>query len=167
MGYRQYTEEEKAVALAFLKQFRGNYQKAARKTGIPWTTIQAWDKGVGVNTATNENSLHKKGELAALWEEEAQAALAEAAKKRVDASYYQLIAAAGIATDKVNNLREKDALTDEDLARFASALESAVADADEETQARITDALRILFSGDSGSDSEQQSDRDSEQATGD
>jgi transposase-like protein len=98
--YRNYSDDDKAQALAFLAANRNNYRLAARHTGIPWTTLREWHFGVGVNEPVSELRTQKAATLRDMWEEEANAALGLAKSRRMDATYSQLVSAAGIATDK-------------------------------------------------------------------
>ncbi len=98
--YRNYSDDDKAQALAFLAANRNNYRLAARHTGIPWTTLQSWHLGVGVGEPVTEIRTQKAATLREMWEVEAHAALGLAKSRRMDATYSQLVSAAGIATDK-------------------------------------------------------------------
>lgn len=107
MGARQYSDDDRATALAFLEANRGNFSATARQCGISRNTLRYWASGGSINAATAESSTLKKADLAALWQAEAEAALAQASiiRQAGDASYRDLITAAGIATDKLVRLR--------------------------------------------------------------
>lgn len=107
MARRQYTEDEKATALTFVTALNGNVNAAAKKLGIPWTTLKKWVVGEGVNSAVTEKCEDKKEALADLWEAEVRAALAEAKLAREAARYGELILGAATATDKMRLLQEK------------------------------------------------------------
>jgi transposase-like protein len=107
VGAKAYSEDDRATALAFLEANKGNLSKTARQTGISRNTIRYWSSGGAINDKTVESSTHKKGDLAGLWEREADAALEQAAliRKSGDTTYRDLITAAAIATDKARSLR--------------------------------------------------------------
>lgn len=146
---RSYTEAEKATALAFLSSFRGNYQKAARRTGIPWTTIRDWDKGIGSNDDIADIRQEKEGELADLFEGEVRAIFTLLDAKRKEANYYQLLSAARIASERAQALRESSAITEEDIVELFTQFEEIVRAnvEDEGAKERITAGLRELAAG--------------------
>lgn len=131
---KTYSEDDKSTTLAFLEANRGNVRATARQTGISRNTIQYWASGGGVNAQVAETSAIKKGDLAALWEAEAEAALAMAKQIRGsgDTTYRDLITAAGIATDKVTRLRGAVSLEDVQalLADVLASVERNVADSE-------------------------------------
>lgn len=134
MAVRKYSEDDRATALAFLEANKGNLAKTARQTGVSRNTIRYWAQGGAINEKTVESSTHKKGDLAALWEAEAQAALEQATGIRDsgDANYRDLITAAAIATDKVRTLRGTITLDEagELLAEILTSIERNVTNGD-------------------------------------
>lgn len=61
---RQFSDNDKATALAALDANGGNVYKTARELGIGRTTLEGWAKGRGVNHAMPELRQVKKRELA-------------------------------------------------------------------------------------------------------
>jgi transposase-like protein len=102
---RQYSDEEKAVALATLDANGGDVRKTARDTGIPFSTLQGWAHQRGVNESVTELAVTKKKNLADELERIALA-LVDAIPDKIDgASLQQVATAAGIAVDKMQLLR--------------------------------------------------------------
>jgi hypothetical protein len=96
----QFSDEEKAEALAALDANGGNVARTARDLGIPRSTIRDWVKGRGVNPAVAEIRQEKKDELAQRFE-----AITFKLMGLVDADLGKLSPrdkwmALGIATDK-------------------------------------------------------------------
>ncbi len=144
MGAKAYSEDDRATALAFLEANKGNLSKTARQTGISRNTIRYWSSGGAINDKTVESSTHKKGDLAGLWEREAEAALEQATGIRSagDANYRDLITAAAIATDKARTLRGTITIGEaqELLAEILTSIERNVADGS--ALKRIADDIR-------------------------
>lgn len=107
MGYRQYTEEDKAVALAAFEVHERSLDRTADFCKIPRNTLRRWVRGEGVSIDAREKATAKKGALADLFETELRAALVQAASVREDASYAQAMTAAGICADKLRLLRDQ------------------------------------------------------------
>lgn len=99
MARRHYSDEERAAALAILDARGGNVTAAAKAARVPRTTLLSW-LDLPDRAAPSELRRDKRAELAALFEAEAQAALAAARNCRDDARYRELMTGAGIATDK-------------------------------------------------------------------
>lgn len=129
--HKKYTEEDKAVALANLVVNNGNVQKTAKFMGIPETTLRKWKGGAGVNEDVAKKCDEKKEDLADLFEQVVRDALGQLPFTLESASYAQLITGAGIATDKMQLLRNKptvitddlSSVTDDELDRRIAALE--------------------------------------------
>jgi hypothetical protein len=73
MAKRQYSDEDKAAALATLDMNGGNLSKTAKKFGIAISTLQSWRDGRGTNTSVTNMRNVKKGELADKLEQVAHA----------------------------------------------------------------------------------------------
>ncbi len=123
---QQYTEEDRATALAFLDACAGNLERAAKHTGIPRNTIRYWRDGGGLTEPVSELRQQKRSDFKKRWQDEADAALTAAAKIRYEASYRDLITAAAVATDKI------------------IALENACAHSAEEILSEVTDIVLAL-----------------------
>ena len=131
---KSYSEDDKSTTLAFLEANRGNVRATARQTGISRNTIQYWATGGGINAQVAEVSAIKKGNLAALWEAEAQAALKQATliRQSGDTTYRDVITAAAIATDKARLLRGSITLDEaqELMAEILASVERNVTDSE-------------------------------------
>lgn len=69
---RQYSDNDKAAALAALDANNGNVYKTARQLGIGRTTLENWARGRGVNHDVPELRRVKKTELADTLEQVAE-----------------------------------------------------------------------------------------------
>jgi len=107
--YRNYSDDDKAQALAFLAANRGNYKATSRQTGIPWQTIQHWDKGDGMTDVPAEVESEKKGSLADALEEKVWliVGLGFNEQKIKDAYLSNVTTSLGTLIDKVRLLREQ------------------------------------------------------------
>jgi transposase-like protein len=103
---RRYSDEERAAALTVLDFCDGNVQEAARRLGMPWTTLDNWAKG-RVNAGVSKVREHKNAELASRFEQIVLRALQLLPEKLESAPVNQLITAAGIAVDKMLLLRNQ------------------------------------------------------------
>ncbi len=65
---RQYSESDKATALALLAANAGNITRTARETGFPATTLRQWRDGEHINEEVTLLRDQKKEELADLFE---------------------------------------------------------------------------------------------------
>lgn len=133
--YRQYTEDDKAVALAYFAACGGNQLKTSRDCGIPLSTLQDWIKGDGVNCDIVEKAVYKGTSLADKFEELANLLMDDAIEKRENASFAQTMIGVAIATDKMQLLRklptsinEQSSLTDDERIRKLSELHERVRD---------------------------------------
>jgi transposase-like protein len=61
---RQYSDEEKAVALTLLAANKGNMSRTARELGMPLTTLEHWRNGENRNSTVPKLERQKKGQLA-------------------------------------------------------------------------------------------------------
>jgi transposase-like protein len=106
---RQYTEDDKATALAALAANGGNIRRTARELNIPATTLRKWQAGTGVNQACAHKGAQKKAELDSLFEQAAQVYLGRALDEGAVAKTpgKDAIIAAATATDKMRLLREQ------------------------------------------------------------
>jgi transposase-like protein len=106
---RQYTDAEKASALALLQANAGNVTRTCRDLGIPAATLRDWRDGEGVNHAVAEIREGKIEELDTLFEQVARLYLGQAMTKEVisRASGKDAVIAAATATDKMRLLQNK------------------------------------------------------------
>jgi hypothetical protein len=102
---REYTEDDRAVALAYLAANNGNKRKTAKDCQVPRSTLQRWIDGEGISKDVPAKTEKKKGDLADIFEKMAYEALEYAGVAIGDATYLQLMTGAAIATDKMNTLR--------------------------------------------------------------
>lgn len=104
MAKRQYSDEDKAIALVALKANGGNLSKTARETGFPLSTIRNWRDGNGVVDEVAEIGNEKAIDFANLLRAELMAIFDTLPDKRDDAKYRELATAAGIFIDKLQLL---------------------------------------------------------------
>jgi len=108
--YRNYSDEDKATALAFLAANRNNYKAASKHTGIPWQTLQSWHRdNIGVNEAVTEILPEKTKNLADALEEKLWLVvnLGFGEDKIKDAYLSNVTTALGTLVDKIRLLREQ------------------------------------------------------------
>lgn len=143
---RQYTEDDKAVALAFLDSNNGNLDRTAKTTGIPRNTLRRWKLGEGVTEPVSNLRHQKRDTLLSLWEGQAQAALEDANVARDEANYAQLMMGAGLATDKILALKKFDAVTPERLESVFTELDTALDTyvTDPHARQKIADELKRI-----------------------
>ena len=127
---RQYTDNDKAAALAALDANKGNLSKTAKQLGIPRQTIQEWAAGRNHNRSVPDLRQVKKRDLAEKLEEAADALLDNIlARARSETSVAvplkDFATAMGIAIDKMQLLKGEPTsinktLTDEERATKAA-----------------------------------------------
>lgn len=106
MERRQYSDNDKATALAALDANGGNVKLTAEQLQIPRKTLSQWQDGRVNNDVAQLR--HQKGvELKDLIRAELEAIMIALPTKRKDATYAQLATAAGIFTDKMRLLEDK------------------------------------------------------------
>lgn len=107
--YKQYSEDDKAAALAFLEAHDGNTFKAANELDIPETTLRAWKNGMGVHPNIALKCEVKKSELSDLFEAAARLYLGRAVEENAiqESTGKEAMTAAAIATDKMRLLRDQ------------------------------------------------------------
>lgn len=109
---KRYTDDDVAVALAFLKsagypQQEGAMDKASRHTGIPRNTLRRWYTGE-MHPVGNELVSLKKIEMSDAIENELAEIFSAMGSARDEASYKDLTTAAGILIDKRQLLSGSD-----------------------------------------------------------
>lgn len=106
---RQYTEDEKAEALAFLAANQsGGYKAAAKQTGIPWTTIRDWERALEADESLQEKTQQKKGDLADALEEKIWLMVGGLDERKIaDAPVNTLTTGIGTLLNTVRLLREQ------------------------------------------------------------
>ena len=157
---RQYSDDDKTVALVFYDACKANLSKAARLSQIPRNTLRRWvsertvavleeqeEAPPSVATATLERGVESvaktsKGEVLKLWEGLRDSCFKDLKAARLEAQFRDLVAAAKIATDMRLTLR--GTYDDEDiedlLAEFVAIVKKHVTD--EPTQAALSEELR-------------------------
>lgn len=109
MGYKRYSDEQKAAALAALKSNGGNLFRTAHEIKIPLATLNNWAKDTR-EPVENFSKLvtEKEEDLAILCEKVARKYLNQAGDPHVVAATpgHLSMTAAGIAIDKSRLLRE-------------------------------------------------------------
>jgi len=106
---RQYTEADKATALALLAANGGNVFRAAKELGIPESTLRKWKNGEGVNAAVAGTCEKKKAELFDLFEEVSRLYLGRAKSREAvnKTSGRDAVIAAATALDKMRLIQNK------------------------------------------------------------
>lgn len=102
----EWTDRDKAAALAALDANGGNVSGTAKQLGMPRSTLQEWANG-RVNSDVPELRQEKRAELTELIRDELYAIIANMPFKRTDADYRQLGTVFGILTDKLQLLEGK------------------------------------------------------------
>lgn len=103
---RQYSDNDKATALAALDANGGNLRRTSKQLGIPLATLQRWRDGQ-VNEDVTDLRTHKKGDLADKYEQVVNAYIDHLLKPDTisSAKAGEASAVAGTATDKMRLLR--------------------------------------------------------------
>lgn len=101
---RQFSDNDKAAALAALDANGGNVYRTAQQLGIPRKTLEGWSKDRGVHPEVADLRQQNAKQLHELFLEELYAIAGLLAEKRHEATYSQLATAAGIFTDKLQLL---------------------------------------------------------------
>lgn len=171
MARRQYSDQDKAAALAFYDACKANLAQAARLSQIPRNTLRRWvserelgaldeieeeeepreEQGVedgepGVELATLATPISKvatsKGEVLRLWEELRDSCFKDLKAARLEASFRDLVTAAKAATDMALTLR--GTYDDDDIEELLAEFVAVVKKhvTDEHTQAQISEELR-------------------------
>jgi hypothetical protein len=102
---RQYSDNDKAAALAALDANGGNTYKTAKDTGINRQTLANWANGRGVNHDMPNLVHQKKGELAERLMDVAHLLVDAIPDKIADASLQQVSTSLGIAIEKIQLLQ--------------------------------------------------------------
>lgn len=130
MTRRQYSDNDKAAALAALDTNDGNVYKTAQQLGIPRKTLESWANNAGVNDDVANLRQHKKGEIADRLEDLVHQLIDAMPGKIGDANLQQAATTLGIAVEKIQLLRGKptdrtvvtDELTDDERAKRIAAI---------------------------------------------
>lgn len=105
----QYSEADKAAALAALDLNEGNVYKTAQQLDMPRKTLEMWAKGRGINDDVADIRQGKKNELASLFEQivrrYAERALSDEAI--TDTRGKDAVIAAATALDKLQLLTDQ------------------------------------------------------------
>jgi transposase-like protein len=105
MPRRQYSDAEKATALAALDANGGNVQGTAETLGIPESTLSGWAKGRGTNGDVPKLRDIKKKDLADELEGIAYKLAKAIPDKIEEATLQQVTTSLGITIDKMQLLR--------------------------------------------------------------
>jgi transposase-like protein len=115
MAKRSYTDDERGNALAALAANAGNVNKTARQMGIPVKTLRNWARGER-HPESAQMGQRKKGPLADVFEELTRQLLGGMTPAKIAAATLQQLAtSAGIAVDKMQQLRGKPTIVTETL----------------------------------------------------
>jgi transposase-like protein len=104
---QQYSDDDKANALAALQANGGNTSLTARQLGIPRATLINWSNGNGVHPVVSEIGQVKKEALADRLEDVAHRLVDAMPDKIKDANLQQVTVSMGIAVEKMRLLREQ------------------------------------------------------------
>lgn len=104
--YHDWSDEERAAALAALAANGGNVARTARQVGVPRTTLQKWAGGA-VHPDVTKKGQEKRRDMAAALEAVAWQLLDALPAKVLEASLAQTATALGIAVDKARLLRHE------------------------------------------------------------
>lgn len=107
MSKQNYSDKEKAEALAIYDTLGGNLTQTAKKTGVPKSTLKEWRDG-RINSDCAEIRTEKKAQLADLFENLAYSLIESVDESTITQMHgQQRITSAGIAVDKMRLLREQ------------------------------------------------------------
>lgn len=118
---RNYSEDDRAVALAAYAANESNLDRTAKFTGIPRNTIRNWVNGGAINADTIQLSTVKKGLLADRLETVAHLLVDCIPDKIAEASLQMVATSLGIAVDKMQLLRNKPTTITDDLSSLSDA----------------------------------------------
>ncbi len=152
MSKRSYSDSEKATALAYLESCGGNYQRAARSVGVPWTTLRDWERGDGVSSDVPFLQRKSASELLDALRDKASLLVSAITPNKIeDAPLTGITVALGVVIDKIRCLESAQAVMPEELARreaaYAEIIARHVTDAD--TLAKIAADLERIGDPDS------------------
>jgi hypothetical protein len=102
---RNYSDNEKGAALAFVDFTQGNTRQASKVLGIPHTTLADWAASRAINAEVTEIRTHKKKEIADLIEDGVRDMLQSSIGKGGEANLQQIWTAVGIGIDKLQILK--------------------------------------------------------------
>lgn len=132
---RQFSDKDKAAALAVLDANNGNVFKTAKQLNIGRTTLEGWSKGRGINHDVPELRQHKKDEISQRLVEIVHKLIDAMPDKITDANLQQVSTSIGIAVEKIQLLdgdpTERNEIVDHGLndsdraSRIAALLERA------------------------------------------
>lgn len=105
--YRQYSEEEKALALSMLKASQGNLHEAGRLTDIPPATIRRWSLGDGYHPSVQMTLEERQKLIADRLETVIHRLLDIVPDKENEATLQQTMTSVAIAIDKMRLMREQ------------------------------------------------------------
>lgn len=105
MGKRQYSDSDKAGALAALDANGGNVNRTARQLQIPRTTLTEWMSDRHISDDVPDIRQEKKASLAEKFAELAERLVDDLINRVGEGKFVEEATAAAIATDKMQLLR--------------------------------------------------------------
>ena len=105
MSKRQYSDNDKASALAALDANGGNVSGTARQLKIPRTTLLEWEATRGISADVPNIRQEKKESLAEKFEQLAEKLVDDLIARVGEGKFVEEATAAAIATDKMQLLR--------------------------------------------------------------
>lgn len=136
MSKRQYSDKDKAAALALLDANEGNVRKTARDTGVPHKTLDGWAKG-RINADCADIRTDKRKELSERLEDLAHTLVDLLPEKLPNASVRDLAGALIVAVDKMQLLKGSPTTISKDVSERTN----------EERAARILELVKPAKAG--------------------
>lgn len=121
MGKRQYSDNDKATALALLDANEGNVLRTSKQLKIPHKTLDEWAKGRNQHPVVADLRIDKKQELHSLFEEVARLYLGQAAQEDTikKTNGRDSVIAAATAVDKMRLLTEQATSISKDVSEHS------------------------------------------------
>lgn len=104
---RQYSDDEKSVAIAILRANRGNLNETRRIVDIPVGTLRRWNLGDGYNPVVEMSQEERQRVIADRLETIIHRLLDIVPNKENEATLQQTMTSVAIAIDKMRLLREQ------------------------------------------------------------
>jgi transposase-like protein len=102
---RQYSDSDKAAALAALDANGGNANKTAKELGIGESTLRSWANGRGTHPEVAKLRERKKDEIAGRLVDIVHQIIDDMPSKMKDATLQQMATTLGIAVEKIQLLQ--------------------------------------------------------------
>lgn len=120
MSKRQYSDNDKAAALAFLDFNKGNVQRSAKALGIPNSTLDEWVKGRNQNAEVSDLRNDKKVDISTLIDAAVRDMVSASEGKLSTANFQQLWTGVGIAVDKMQILKGEPSSITKDVTKHSN-----------------------------------------------